>query len=296
MIEGIMKNIRVLVGIMLVLLPVISCTSRKDRLTSNTMNITIDPCAGQILGTGTTLSLNAVCRSPSAAAVDIQPEWSVENDLGTFSNSSGRATVFTAGPATGSGNIYATYKGVIGQVNIIVKTANNDIGATTVYSDTFATGLDQPGAFWEYGDSILLSTDNTASSEGIKSFKAIYTIDGAGWAGWYIASLSQKDMSGYASGYLKFDIKSAYDIQIGIRSSNVSSNVNNAKRYVSQYALLDGTSFVPVSIPIADLIAGQPSTDLTKIEDVFIATAMGSKIGAKTNKSFWIDNIRWTLQ
>jgi hypothetical protein len=106
---------------------------------------------------------------------------------------------------------------------------------------------------------------------------------------------SVKDMSAYAGGHLRFDIKTDYDIQIGIRSDNVDADANDAKKYISNYITLDGTRFQPVAIPIAQLVAAQSGTDLAQMKDLFIAAAVGRQINAQYSKTFLIDNIRWTL-
>jgi hypothetical protein len=273
----------------------VSCTSKKDRLVADTLTINIEPATAS-LAAGGTLSLKAICRSAKSDNVDIAPVWSVENSLGSFSPSSGKSATFTAGNSSGSGKIYATYQGIRGEVGLTVTGTGGGGGIVTysIYNDSFATDLDAPGTFKGGGDAITLVADTTESSEGAQSFKATFSITEGGWAGWYVSASTTKDMSAYSSGHLQFDIKTAYDIQIGIRSDNINSVANTAKRYISSYITPNGTMFQSVSVPISDFVSAQPGTDLSQMKDMFIASAIGDRIHAQTNKTFAIDNIRWT--
>jgi len=282
-------------------------TSKNDRLSADTLTISIDPSTSQSVAVGGTLSLKAICKSAKTDNVDISPAWSAENSMGTFSPASGKSTTFTAVTAS-TGSIYATYSGVRGSVLVTVTSASSGGGGSggggsggggssvsyTIYDDSFASDLDAPGAFNGGSDSIVLSADTPAKSQGTQSFLSTFTVTSSGWAGWYVSASTTKGMSAYSSGHLQFDIRSAYDIQVGIRSNNINSGTNSAKKYISAYITPDGTQFKSVSIPIADLVNAQAGTDLSQMKDMFIATAVGTQTGAQTSKNFWIDNIRWT--
>jgi hypothetical protein len=96
-----------------------ACTSKKDRLTADTLVISIDPSSVSV-STGAAKNLTAICKSAKLNNVDITPAWTVDSGLGTFNPTSGKTTTFTAGTAVGTGKIYATYSGVIGSVNVTV--------------------------------------------------------------------------------------------------------------------------------------------------------------------------------
>jgi hypothetical protein len=293
-----MKKMMLCVSVLL-LAALSACTSKNDRLSADTLTISIDPSTPQSVAVGGTLSLKAICKSAKTDNVDISPAWSAENSMGTFSPASGKSTTFTAVTAS-TGSIYATYSGVRGSVLVTVTSASSGGGgggssvSYTIYDDSFASDLDAPGAFNGGSDSIVLSADTSAKSQGTQSFLSTFTVTSSGWAGWYVSASTTKGMSAYSSGHLQFDIRSAYDIQVGIRSNNINSGTNSAKKYISAYITPDGTQFKSVSIPIADLVNAQAGTDLSQMKDMFIATAVGTQTGAQTSKNFWIDNIRWT--
>jgi len=51
---------------------IVSCTQKKDRLVSNTLNIVITPQSVAV-STGTTQTLTAVCKSATSNNVDVAP-------------------------------------------------------------------------------------------------------------------------------------------------------------------------------------------------------------------------------
>jgi hypothetical protein len=285
------------------LLAAAGCTSKKEQLTASTLTIAIEPASVSTLSAGGQIQLTANCRSAKSDNVDIAPTWSVENNLGTFNPATGKITVFTAGSGNGAGNIYASYADVrsAGLSITVGSGAPIETGSIfTIFNDNFSTELAAPGAFTDdygLGSTIALAANTSDRSEGTKSFSATYSISSVGWSGWYVAvaGSAMKNMSAYTGGHLRFDIKSAYDIQIGIRSNNVDSGLNPAKKYLSDLSITpDGAHFQSVSIPISLLVGGN-TTDLTQMKDMFIAAAVGSQTGAQTNKTFLIDNIRWTV-
>jgi hypothetical protein len=292
-----MKKTIVLILSAIILLS--ACEKKKDRLTNNTFSISIDSPTAVAMYTGNTVTLKAICINSKLENIDVKPSWSVSNNLGTFNPATGKSTVFTAGANSGSGKIYATYDTVSANVGLNITAVPGSGGGGTItyiiYDDSFNSDLASPGAFSDTAVNPVLASDNINVSQGLSAFKAIFSIGSAGYQGWFVSETGTKNMSAYSGGHLKFDIMTAYDIQIGIRSSNVNSNTNSAKRYISSYITLGaGSSFQSVSIPISDFTTAEPSTNLIQMKDMFIATALGSQIGAQTNQKFIIDNIRWT--
>ncbi|MCB4792309.1 MAG: hypothetical protein LHV68_10560 [Elusimicrobia bacterium] len=273
-----------------------ACEKKRDRLSDNTFSIAIDPATAVNIYSGNSVNLKAVCRSAQSNDVNGNPVWSVDKNLGTFTPSSGRSTVFKAGSSPGNGKIYASYSSVVANVALnVTASSGSTAGSYIIYSDQFSTDLSAPGTF-DDGVSLIILSVTSLSSEGLQAFKAVFSVVAGGYTGWFVSENTSKDMSAYSSGYLRFDIMTDYDIEIGIRSNNTNSGTNSAKKFISSYATPNGSSFQPVAIPISDLKAAEPTLDLSQMKDMFIASALGSHIGAQTNRVFIIDHIRWTTQ
>ena len=117
-----------------------SCTQKKDRLSSNTLSITAEPSTLSVQA-GQQVQLSATCISAKSDNVSISPSWSVEHNLGTFSPASGKATTFTAGSVSGSGNIYATYGDIrSAAVSLTVATGGPDLGYVYVRNVKYSGG------------------------------------------------------------------------------------------------------------------------------------------------------------
>jgi len=106
-----------------VLMLIVSCTQKKDRLVSDTLTIAITP-QSVVVNTGASQTYTAVCRSETSNNVDISPQWTVDSPfLGTFSPKSGKTTTFTAtnsAMSLGKGKIYATYSNIRASANVTV--------------------------------------------------------------------------------------------------------------------------------------------------------------------------------
>lgn len=106
------KKILFLVLIMVFLLPCMFSCSKRDKLTTNTMCVSIEPKVIN-MANGATITLTAVVRN--AKGESVVPEnasWSVEpSNLGGFDNSSSVVTVFSATTA-GTGKVILTCEGI----------------------------------------------------------------------------------------------------------------------------------------------------------------------------------------
>lgn len=128
-----------------VLMLVVSCTQKKDRLVSNTLNIVISPQSVTV-STGAAKTFTAVCKSATSNNVDIAPQWTVDSFLGTFNPTHGKTTTFTATNsimAVGRGKIHATYSDITASANVYVSSAATNgtitISPATVSLSTSAT-------------------------------------------------------------------------------------------------------------------------------------------------------------
>ena len=110
------KKILFLTLIMVFLLPCMFSCSKRDKLTANTMLVSIEPKANELgykLNKGEQKTFSAVVRN--AKGESVTPEnasWSVApSNLGSFDNSSSATTVFSA-TTEGSGKIILTCEGI----------------------------------------------------------------------------------------------------------------------------------------------------------------------------------------
>ena len=106
------KKIIFLTLIMVFLLPCVFSCSKRDKLTANTMWVSIEPKVVNVKN-GNSITLTALVRN--AKGESITPEqvsWSVESSsLGTFDNPNSVTTVFSA-TSTGSGKIILICEGI----------------------------------------------------------------------------------------------------------------------------------------------------------------------------------------
>jgi hypothetical protein len=239
---------------LLLLTSVVACDRKDMKLTSSNITaIAIDPWGAQKITEGSTLTLKAVC---TGAEETTAPAWSVENNLGTFDPATGKETVFTAGKTPGTGRIYATYGCVRGETTVTVgngsgtTTTNTGTGGgcgggTTsgwfygLFSETFVVPgilLDTDSSrfegggcigVWPDGNNTLLAeaTQPGEMSEGTKALKCTVGILGGWWIQFGsddLPGLSEKDiiaardMSSFANGSLKFDVRSSKDVLIKV--------------------------------------------------------------------------------
>lgn len=230
------------VVIFLLLLGIMAGCSKKERLNSNTLTITLEPTTPQTLAAGQNLSLKAICRSAKSDNVDISPTWSVENNIGTFNPTSGKETVFTAGSSAGTGNIFATF-GDIRSAGLSMTVSGGGSGTPSnyygLYSETYvspsysavkfdiANPPDADGAsLGQWGAATLSEgTGVNEKTEGTKGLKCDIVADGGWWVqfgsdntvGFGAGDIKTgKNMSYYSGGNLKFDVRTSQDINIKI--------------------------------------------------------------------------------
>jgi len=136
---------------------IISCTTKKDRLVTDTLTIAITPQTVSI-STGTSISLTAVCKSGSASSVvtaNIAPNWTVDSpSLGTFKPAQGKTTTFTATSATsavGKGRIYAAYSNIKASAGVSV--------SSSIFNSPVSTSAANIGSITISPSNIVLNTD-----------------------------------------------------------------------------------------------------------------------------------------
>ena len=174
-----------------------------------------------------------------------------------------------------------------------------------VYSETIGGCIlyDAPdtccrdGTYNSSGSIISVYSDFTDPPEG--SEYLVFEIDvlAGGWTGWFIQWGAEwneglsTDMSAYTNGYLKFLVKTAIDLSIGVRSNNITPGDESSTVRLSDYCEMND-QWHDVSIPIADFLSEDARLDLTRMKILFNVTVAENTGGTE---SFWIDNVRWTV-
>ncbi|MBO7610899.1 MAG: hypothetical protein J6T23_01665 [Elusimicrobia bacterium] len=101
-----------------------ACTKR-GKLLNNTMTLQIEPAEDLTLNVGDTKKLTAIIRNIKMENIDEPIKWSVSKsesgeDLGTFSSTTSRETIFTAGENSGEGTITLSCQGMTFSINVTI--------------------------------------------------------------------------------------------------------------------------------------------------------------------------------
>ena len=265
-----------------------ACTSKKSKLTANTLTITIssDPATttGLTASTGQ-LKLTAVCKSAKSTDVDISPTWTVTSTLGSFSNAAGKATTFTAGATAGSGSIYATYGSVVSTIAFSIGAGGGGGTGYVIYADAGASTdiKSTAGNIFQYfdgGDGSANAApwliDVAAGGAGcavdpVNCSKVTYTGTLAGeWGGFYLELNAAKDVTAYTK--LTFYVKGGAGgetYQIKMKGGGTEVGVNSTS-YVTMT-----TSWQKVTIPFTDFGA----VSFASLQNCFTMAFVGNTPG-----------------
>lgn len=149
--------------------------------------------------------------------------------------------------------------------------------------------------------------DTSDKQEGAISLRATVAVNAAqgGFAGWFVSwgnagqvanDTVVRDMSLFEGGRLTFRVKSPIDLEVGIRSGNVTAGTETSKVLVSRFdpTVADNT-WRQVCIPLTILQGPPPRADLRRIKVFFVIASNtpsgGTPRGAPA--TFLIDDIRW---
>jgi hypothetical protein len=311
------------VPLLFLVLFVAACDQKKDGITSsNTMAISVDPATPQTVTAGSRIPLKAAFTG-SAVSADVSPAWSVENSLGTFEPAQGKETTFIAGSAAGTGKIYATYGSVRGETTVTVGCPGNTGGTTGsggstggcdnlgptfgLFSETYiAPGLllDTDSSrfrnggclgVWPDGERTVLcaGTQQGEMSEGLQSLKCTVGTSGGWWLQFGsddVPGLSEddvmkaKDMSSFAGGTLKFDVKTTKDVLIALKWGE-GNPLPNAYYTLRELGVPHDGQWHSVSIPLSRF----SGLDLKQVK---IPASFSAAPGC-IDFTYYVDNVRW---
>ena len=281
------------------LFTVFACQKR-SKLIADTLVIAVEPSSPQIVAPGAELSLEAFCRNSATNNADISPEWTVQNNLGSFSKATGKRTVFTAGNSAGSGKVFVSYQGMTGELAVTVGSAINTIYG--LYSDTYTSPLyaalkfdtpnpgDVNGGCMGAWDGATISAGTTAGqyTEGSQGLKCgIGAIPGGWWmqfgsnntAGYNSDAKVPTDMSSYSGGNIKFDAKTSKEITIKVEWTGGSKEL----RLNADLSMPLDNDWHSITVPL---------TNFTGIDLANITIPAGFHT-TNTIFVYYIDNVRW---
>ncbi len=283
-----------------------SC-SEKGKLLENTLELTIFPSSVSI-STGGVVELTAKGTSAKSDNVEIDPVWSVANNLGTFSPERGTNVTFTAGATPGSGKIVATEDGVFKEIPLAITGSGGGTGGSssvTFYDDSgLSSNFGIPDVFTWSASGLTASqvNDGNGPSQDPANYQS-FSSDSSSWFGGGIVidkvggNPSPVDLTSYSSGNsLKFYIKlsralfGSEDIKIEVEDSSGKATI-----YLSPTSSTYGfdgnsTNWQEIVIPLADFT----KVDLTGID--FTSVKLPFEITAEhvsSSLTFYWDYVRW---
>jgi len=134
------------------------------------------------------------------------------------------------------------------------------------------------------------------------SMRTTVTVSGIQWAGWFIQAGTfqqgnvTKNMSFAEGGALQFWVKTPINLEVGIRSNDVTAGLERSKVLLSTYGVLLNDVWQEVRIPIGDLVGTSANrrADLKQMKVLFVVASnlVSGGTGGRP-VIFWIDDVRW---
>ncbi len=237
------------------------CVSRKDRVSSDTVTISIEPSGLSTIPQGSQVQLRAICRSAKSDDADISPTWFVENNLGTFNPPAGKTTVFTAANTNGGGKIFAMY-GSIRSNEVFVPIGTYQLPLVLLADSGYDPDFDRYPAgssqlylhYYDTTDSAPWQIYTQEVFPGCpldpaKSIQVDYHNIPGGWGGFYLQYSAPKNITAYTN--LTFWIKGAAGnekLKIGMKDNSAPFKVN-----LADHAAIS-TDWQKVTIPLTAFI------------------------------------------
>jgi cellulose synthase operon protein B len=253
---------------------------------------------------GTRRTFAAIGYDVHGATVDFIPTWDIPANLGAYITFGNRVRL-NAADIPASGTITASYRGKSTTLNIDVK----EIIPTeifNVYSDLGIPGTSigistGPRIAGQEESKIELGEVITADApEGEKILRSTFTLKSDGdkdaWAVWFIEDPQPgRFMKYFETGFLRFQIKTAVDLEVSIRASTVEGDDNRAKVRLGDYGILLDNQWNEVIIPLYDFKFLEP--ELKNFESIKTYFAIGGTHdvsgGDVSEQVFDIDQVQW---
>jgi len=222
--------------------------------------------------------------------VDIWPSWTVPEEIGSVNPTEGISTIFTASMTKGSGILETSAEGKTGNASLDICEVN--FKSFTIYSDDELRGSLE--VFRGEDDTLKVTEDEVTSAEGAKSLRGDFDVTSDGYGGWYVLAKvdDPEDLTSWDD-YLHFWVKTAYDLEISIRSYNIDAEEGKAIIFLSDYGIPLDDTWQEVFIALPDFKQKEPNLDFSRMLIYFSVAIVGSKAGVDGIGSFWMDDIKW---
>jgi hypothetical protein len=151
-----------------------------------------------------------------------------------------------------------------------------------------------------------IERDTETRVEGDESLRTTVRTSGDGFAGWFVSwgdaglvadQSYTRDLSAYASGSLRFWLKSSTPLEAGIRSGNVTAGRETSKVILGEaYGFAPDDEWWRVCIPLTTLAGPHPRADLTRVKVLFVIASNAASGGTDgQSATFWVDDVRWLM-
>jgi hypothetical protein len=283
------------IAIGLSVLALSACHKRK-RLTESDFDFRISPPASTLVK-GSTVTLTAV-----AGSAEVNPTWSVSG-VGTLSSDIGRQVDFSS-DQLGDTTITAIYDGVATNAQIAV-VSYNPTALNPNRFDIYDEGFFQyETSLTDAGNGFLVDNGPKPESnispqtsgytpQGVTYFRLHDANVGSGFAFWFVNVAGTKDLSAFALGSVKFDIR----VQPALGpTANIRMEVSDGTN--QRGVTLDGTmgfsrlstDWQEITIPVLSLSSQMPF-NLATIKGAFVLVL--NSVPASTTFDVDVDAIRW---
>ncbi|HEY4129444.1 MAG TPA: hypothetical protein VGM50_02450 [Gemmatimonadaceae bacterium] len=184
----------------------------------------------------------------------------------------------------------------------------DDLG---IYSETAPhLKLDQDvtlGTFSGLGGGVDdLREDQAFKSEGTGSERVTLRAQGDGFAGVFFSYGARDgnaygnetvavDISRFAGGSIRFQLRAGIKVLVGVRSTNVEAGTETSSEVLVPPSTATD-AWRAICVPLADLTGAAPKADLTRMKVLFAISVNAATGGTNGPATLWFDNVRWNSQ
>ncbi len=239
----------------------------------------------------------------NGVSVDIFPTWTITGGIGSVNPSQGAITQLTAASSAQSGTLKASQGAVSATASVNVADVQW-VQSFNVYSDNGSGGFVGVAKGTNNGTVMNLSEQNLGAGvapEGKFVRQSNYTLVNNpnlqdAFAIWFTnadAGTGSRFMHYFDTGYLYFWVRTTQDLQISIRSANITAGNERSKFRLSELGVPLDNNWQKVVIALADFKNREPLLDFDQIQTYFAIGAVSSQIGPVTNQTFDVDDVKW---
>jgi hypothetical protein len=167
-----------------------------------------------------------------------------------------------------------------------------------VYSDNGAGGFVGVSKGGGAATNLVIGENVGTAPEGTKLMHADYTLANAtgndAFALWFVEEQNMsRYMRFYNNGYLHFWVRSDRDLQVSIRSNNITAGSELSKFRLSELGIPTDGNWQEAVISLAAFKDKESRLDFDQVKTYFAIGAISAQIGEPSNRSFDVDDVRW---